>query len=212
MYLRPGELETICCQHLVPPVPSLIPGRVEWTIVLHTGEMSAPSKTQEFDETMAFDVARQSFLGPALQQPCKGKRGADRLFGLSTAQVSQAMRRGSGSARQVGIVHVYQLRHGGASHDCVSLSRTLTEVRRRGRWRSWHSVRRYEKGSRMNEVLNRLSPAQKLYADKCVEFAPAEFLGQRSPLAPPWCSGWPSRSSAGAGASRKCSRSKGSAC
>lgn len=60
------------------------------------------------------------------------------------------------AAVALGGVHVHQLRHGGASHDFATRSRTLEEVRRRGRWRSWASVRRYEKEPRVAQMLHRL--------------------------------------------------------
>ena len=67
----------------------------------------------------------------------------------------------------LGVVHLYQLRHGGASHDYASGLRSLEDVRRRGRWRSWDSVRRYEKGSRIGQVLLKLPEAIRGHALCC---------------------------------------------
>ena len=40
---------------------------------------------------------------------------------------------------------LHELRHSGAAQDVLSKSRSLEEVRRRGRWRSMTSVQRYTK-------------------------------------------------------------------
>ena len=48
-------------------------------------------------------------------------------------------------------VHLYRLRHGGASHDVAHRMRTLDEVQKRGSWRSKASVARYAKPARLNE-------------------------------------------------------------
>ena len=82
----------------------------------------------------------------------------------------------------VGILHMYQLRHGGASHDAVSGSRTLEAVRRRGRWRSWSSMRRYEKGARLGEVLHRLSSAMQALAVRCAACVGRVVAGSCLPL------------------------------
>ena len=53
-------------------------------------------------------------------------------------------------------LHLYRLRHGGASHMFASGLLTLQEVQRQGRWRSSRSLRRYEKGSRLWQILDGL--------------------------------------------------------
>ena len=55
----------------------------------------------------------------------------------------------------------YGLRHGGASHDYAARLRDLLAIQRRGNWRTWTSVRRYEKSGRITLELNKLSAAVK---------------------------------------------------
>ena len=50
----------------------------------------------------------------------------------------------------------YSLRHGGASHDLLCNQRVLAEVKRRGRWASDTSLRRYSKETRLLEVMSRI--------------------------------------------------------
>ena len=63
------------------------------------------------------------------------------------------------SLNAFGILHPYRLRHGGASTDYASRRRSLPEIQRIGRWRSFRSLRRYEKGGRLNQFLQSLPPA-----------------------------------------------------
>ena len=54
---------------------------------------------------------------------------------------------------------LYGLRHEGASHDRSVKTRKLAAVPQRGCWRSFPSVRRYEKHGRLGLELNKLSPS-----------------------------------------------------
>ena len=52
----------------------------------------------------------------------------------------------------------YALRHGGASDDCAVNARGLEEVQKRRGWKSFHSVRRYEKHARLSLVVTKIPP------------------------------------------------------
>ncbi len=60
-----------------------------------------------------------------------------------------------------------QLRHGGASKERATGRRERTALAKRGRWASIASLRRYEKGGRLTELVSRLSPAQTALAEDC---------------------------------------------
>ena len=62
--------------------------------------------------------------------------------------------------------HPYRLRHGGASHDFVNKLRDLTEIQHRGRWKSTASVRRYQKGGRLTQLMNALPKQVQQHAIK----------------------------------------------
>ena len=55
---------------------------------------------------------------------------------------------------------LYRLRHGGASHDAAARLRSIVEIKRRGRWASDTSVRRYEKRTWLQSVECKVSPTQ----------------------------------------------------
>ena len=108
----------------------------------------------------------------------------------------------------LGDVHLYQLRHGGASHDSAGGFRSLEDVRRRGRWRSWASVRRYEKGSRIGQVLLKLPEDLRAHALSCERSMASIVRGRPCPAAPGLRSASSSRSSRGQAGSAKRSLKK----
>lgn len=138
------------------------------------------------------DLGRQKQLGPALMKMMLSRNvGAARAsvqhserplfvtsYAVQKAAFLAALER-SGATSALGGVHVYQLRHGGASRDFVTKSRSLEEVRRRGRWRSWASVRRYENGSRVAQMLNRLPPSLLDRAMRCADSLGDQVCGRR---------------------------------
>ena len=54
---------------------------------------------------------------------------------------------------------LYALRHGGASHDFLMQTRSLVEIKKRGRWGSDLSVKRYQKASRALAELKKVPKA-----------------------------------------------------
>jgi hypothetical protein len=80
------------------------------------------------------------------------------LSRISAADVSKEFKRAVAALGlgRIGAIHLYQLRRARPSHDSAAPCRALEEMRRRGRWRTWSSARRYEKGSRLTQALHRL--------------------------------------------------------
>ena len=159
-YLRPGEVAKLLVGGLVPPV-----GVVKaWSLILHPLELETPSKTGEFDETVLFDLPQIVWIAEQTFRLLKaGHRCASEpLFSVSLETVRSFMRDvGSrfGMEVAVGDPHPYRLRHGGPSRDVLLGFRTLQEIQKRGRWRSFSSVRRYEKGGRVTQQMQALSKA-----------------------------------------------------
>ena len=85
----------------------------------------------------------------------------------------------------IGPPHPYRLRHAGASHDFASKARRLSEVKRRGRWRSWASVRRYEKGARVAELLHKLPLKIRNHALRCEQLLERVVAGSLLPFPGP---------------------------
>ncbi len=82
-------------------------------------------------------------------------------------------------------VVMYMLRHSGASTDFALKHRTLAEIKLRGRWRGDQSLRRYEKGGRLAEQLNRLPEKLQAHAVRCAKRVNSVLRGSESPLAGP---------------------------
>ena len=79
---------------------------------------------------------------------------------------------------------LYQLRHGGASHELATGRREITALAKRGRWGSLASVRRYERGGRLTELASRLTPAQVDLAELCQSHIGAILCGTCRPVSP----------------------------
>ena len=166
-YLRPGETFGVLAVGLVPPVRRQGHGS-HYDLVLHPFEEKEPSKTQEFDHALSLDLERHAALGPALELMLEKRLGAgwrkkfekEKMFTVTQTDVLKAVKKMVAEMQwDLGVVHLYRVRHAGASHDFVSKARSLEEVRRRGRWRTHQSVRRYEKGARTGQLLQRLPEA-----------------------------------------------------
>ena len=79
-----------------------------------------------------------------------------------------------------GCLHLYRLRHGGASRDFSHNMRSLQEVQSRGRWWSPNSVRRYQKGGRLAQLFNLLPADVRSKAIAATEALPATLRGLHS--------------------------------
>ncbi|CAK0825147.1 unnamed protein product, partial [Prorocentrum cordatum] len=129
-YLRPIECRGLRVAQLVPPLPGS--GTKFWALLLAPEEEAIPTKTKEFDESILLD-------SPEL-----------RKFSSLFKRVSEAA--GLGQAN----LHPCTTRRGGASDDALRQTRSLEEIKRRGRWAADTSVKRCEKHARVLKSLERL--------------------------------------------------------
>jgi hypothetical protein len=129
-YLRPGEFQRLRVNMLIR---SWSP-RTLWSfgLLLHPSEEGMRSKVGMQDETIYLDTDpwMQSFLHLLLEQPADHQ-----LLNLAPGKLKLNF---LASCRSLGLEDwqpcLYQLRHGGASHDLMHGERRLEEVKRRGRW------------------------------------------------------------------------------
>jgi len=181
-YLRPCEVFRLTQASAVPPI-----GRHRhWTLVLHPAEglasqsVAQSSKTGEYDETIPVDSEEFSFLNAALERLRGSGCARTPLFSFTQLQLSRWFASAAESLRLTALrPHLYQLRHGGASHDRSSRARSMLEIKLRGRWRCDRSLRRYEKGGRLAEQLSRLDAPTR---ERALQ-APARLV---QALARPW--------------------------
>ena len=116
-------------------------------------------------EQNAAGVRRWLCLVPALVALKHRRAGQNRLWPFRYVELSRAFNQ---AVLTLGLVStgisLYGLRHGGASHDRSMRSRDLKEVQQRGGWRSFTSVRRYEKHGRLGLEWAKLPDGVKLQA------------------------------------------------
>ena len=156
-YMRPSEALSLLGLQLVPPVPGETGVCRFWTILIRASELDVLGKTGEFDNSVALDLPRHRLLEPALRL-LKANRGErERLFTFCYTDFLQVW---NSCLNSLGLAQLKvtpcSLRHGGASEDVSSLSRALLDVQKRGGWRSFQSVRRYEKHARLGMMMHRI--------------------------------------------------------
>ena len=185
LYPRPGELLGICPEQLVPPRPEAGNYAVHWSIHLCPSEWLTPGKTGEFDETLLLDWPELRWVTP-LMQMLRARTPGVPVWPFDAVELRRQFALAASAAQ---IEHLkptpYGLRHGGASHDALTGRRPLSEIKKKGRWRSDQSVRRYEKAAVAMKQLSRLPHDTLKYAVAVESNLEALLLCQMPPLQPP---------------------------
>jgi hypothetical protein len=112
-------------------------------------QVEVASKTHMFDGSVLLDSSQREWLGPLVLKWAESRRQQASLWSLSNYQWNKCLRDAVKSLGLPWKVSAYVLRHTGPSQDVLSRDRTLEQVKRRGRWSSDQTVRRYEKSSRV---------------------------------------------------------------
>jgi hypothetical protein len=158
-YVRPSEALRIRVVDVVPPLACLTGACARrWSLVLNPFERGSASKTGEFDESLIFDNPEFGFFDRILAAATHGRSPTALLFEGTYVEWAAAFT-GAGMALGLGTLGppvLYQLRHGGASHELLSGARDINGIKKRGRWLSDTSLRRYEKGGRVAQQMARL--------------------------------------------------------
>ena len=156
-YARPSEAMSLTSRSIVMPLREGEGLSRCLTVVFHMEELGRPGKTNEFDASVPLDLPRQKWLAQLLGRWTELRSAEPALWDFSQAELAREFRI---AAKEIN-VHtlapcLYQLRHGGASHDRLVRARSLLEVQQRGNWRSAASVRRYDKHGRVGLQLQSL--------------------------------------------------------
>ncbi|CAK0898069.1 unnamed protein product, partial [Prorocentrum cordatum] len=139
VFLRPSEAVGLREQDLFLPSGSC----TDYGFNLHPSARGEYSKTSLSDESLLLDSVEVPWLGPLLARARSGDPQAP-LFRLTAAQLGVMWRRALGLAEVPTRCVPYQLRHGGPSHDRLKRYRSMDEIKRRGRWASDYTMKRYE--------------------------------------------------------------------
>jgi len=152
-YLRPGELQGLTSANLVRPT-STCP---YWGLILHPSESGVVSKVGLTDESLLMDsVAGGEFLGPFLAEMANQDPSLQ-LMGLAKGQARVRLK-ALLLQFKVKNYDLYQMRHGGASHDFLSENRQPLAIKMRLRHASDSSMARYTKGTRSQLEAGKLPP------------------------------------------------------
>ena len=188
-YLRPSEALAMAPSQLIEPEQGVAGVRRWLCLVVRPEESERPNKVNEYDHSVPLDLERQQFLVPALVALKRRREGQERLWPFRYVELSRAFNQ---AVLTLGLVStgisLYGLRHGGASHDRSMRSRDLKEVQQRGGWRSFTSVRRYEKHGRLGLEWAKLPDGVKLQALTAPDlvlklFGPSCARSSRAPAA-----------------------------
>ena len=116
-----------------------------------------PNKVGECDLSIPLDLPRQRILAGILERMTMDKHETAMVFDFAYQDLADSFRKASIESKvQVLEPSLHGLRHGGASHDRRTGDRFLLGVQQRGNWRSFNTVRRYEKSGRVLLQLRKL--------------------------------------------------------
>ena len=170
-YLRPGEALTLKEADLVRPSRMCR----HYAVNLHAQSRGEQSKVGLSDESLLLDMIDVPWYGAELAKMAYTGDNAQLLKVEYPDMKSQfeAAQRAVGF-RRVSCV-LYQASHGGPSHDRRAGHRSVEEIKRRGRWLSESSLRRYEAHARLQQEENAESPDLLRMAMKAIVDLPELF-------------------------------------
>ncbi|CAK0909111.1 unnamed protein product, partial [Prorocentrum cordatum] len=145
----PSDLMQLRSPPLVPPQP-----RMEiyvWSLLLCPEETGLRSKGKQFDEGVQLTPAGSKALGPALAR-LRERPALAPLWDLDARRFGQLFKK---YAEMINLrdPHPYRVRHGSASWDIASGTRSLEEVQARLRHASATSTQRYSRAARYTAEL-----------------------------------------------------------
>ena len=178
-YMRPKELLGLRVAHLLPPTGSIT---LDWSVLIAAQELGIPTKTGAMDDSLLFDAPGLKWMDAIWRQLTQAPAD-ELLFPVTYREWYDNITQ---SAALLGLQLVpYQLRHSGASHDRLKNNRPLTEVLKRGRWRSLKSVARYERHAAVGIEFRKLSAHVQDHCGTCESQLEAVFLGREPARLPP---------------------------
>lgn len=187
-YLRPGSNMRLRKGCTVPPIRGVCDF---WGLLLNPSEFHEFSKTRTSDDSILWDFQELLWMRRVFPRLRAGPPDAH-MWDFDYPTVSRQIAR---SAELLGVSFVpYQLRHSGPSWEMLRRRRTLAEIQKRGQWRSFSSVQRYEKATKLMAAYHRLAPdlrrhlelvGKNLEAHFCDNKPVPAFAARVGPLRPP---------------------------
>jgi len=145
-YLRPGELLSLRKSNLIPPQEMLGRSGRYWSLLMHQVDQKL-SKIGVYDDSILLDSEHRQWMSLDLKKLYDRTAPGGLLFTFTMSQWSNAFQ---AALKELGLPKtvLYSLRHAGPTADVLAGRRDLVTVKKRGRWISDSSLRRYEKAAK----------------------------------------------------------------
>jgi hypothetical protein len=125
-------------------------------------------------------------MGPLLAKITVGRNPAEPLWADPHQLLVQKFNQ---ITKELGLeelgLSLYALRHGGASHDILASRRPLLEVKKRGRWSTDSSLKRYVKEARLQHELSKVNPVVLRYGQEVLTDLPILLMMEKFAKTPP---------------------------
>ena len=170
-FLRESDWETLVAGDvsIVYAAPDSLP---EVALLLGSGARGLSTKTGT-DQGV---VLEHSFLRCWAAAITRRLESKEALVPFSQVQFRKAWRQGW-NAIQLDFGPAHSLRHSGPAHSVLMKTRSLEEIRRRGRWQSLKSVQRYTKAHLILEKRAKMSDEQRQIGTKFWDTLGSHIMG-----------------------------------
>ena len=176
-YLRPSENMGLRAKDLIPPVVGIT---ARWSLQLCPLEEEKSSKTGVFDETILWDADYLSFMGHVFGVLKGSVAPSAAIWSFSYPEFVDMFKAVVQELRVTDFVP-YQLRHAGPSWERLQELRSQVQIMKRGRWRSFASVARYEKAGLITGPYGEFSSATRSHFEACAAELPTVLKHLQQP-------------------------------
>jgi integrase len=185
-YLRPVDLLGLRSSSLIPPSTTTTGSKsTSWALLLGDRELARPNKSGEYDESVIFDWPLAADMAEWLEE-LRLRPATKQMWSFDRPHLTSLMVEACRLADvEVLKPQLYSFRHGGASSDALQKTRPLSEIKKRGRWKSDASVRRYEKAALALREEKRMTPQSLRYGCRIERSLGDIFCGRLAPPVPP---------------------------
>ena len=183
-YMRPGEILGLRGSSLISPQPRLGRSYRHYAVLAHPWAHGRASKVGQFDESIMLDSPNRLWMNQLAAKLLETRSKAEFLADFSYREWATVWR---SCCLTLGLpaATLYVLRHTGASDDRLRRNRSLPEIKRRGRWASETSVKRYEKSARTMAVIEHWPPRLLQHLRLCENLLSPVLLGKKAAIQPP---------------------------
>ena len=147
MYLRPGEAIALTEDMIIAPRTQLGSAYRTTSVLLHPWSHGRASKAGQFDDSVLLDSRDRPWMGDLMLSWKRSKAPRQQLATFTMSEWGAEFKQ---CCEILGLppCHLYVLRHSGPSDDFLRNNRSMTQIKRRGRWSQDQTVRKYEKAAR----------------------------------------------------------------